>query len=242
MIFFPAIDIQDGKVVRLKKGRKEECVIYADNPLATAKEWQTQGAKWLHIIDLDGAFNGARKNTGIISQISERIKLKIQIGGGIRSLEDAEIYLNNGVERVIIGTLAMENPGILEKICQKFPGKIGVSLDMQNNTIKTRGWVNSSGISSNAILPQLEKMGVSFLIYTDIERDGMRTGPNLIGLNNLSKLTNLPIVIAGGISSPDDLSTLKKIARENHLQGVISGKAIYENAFTVKEAVELLKD
>lgn len=242
MIFFPAIDIQDSKVVRLKKGRKEESTIYSDNPLEVAKEWQDQGAQWLHIVDLDGAFDGVRKNTKIISEIANKIKLKIQIGGGIRSSEDVEIYLDSGVERIIIGTLAMENPPLLEKICQKFPEKIGVSLDMQNNSIKTRGWLNSSDISSEKILPLLQNMGISFLIYTDIERDGMRTGPNLNGLDNLAKLSELPIVVAGGISSLNDLSVLKEMAQKNHLEGVISGKAIYENAFTVNEAVRLLKD
>lgn len=239
MIIFPAIDIQDGKAVRLRQGKKADVSVYGEDPLDIARRWQKEGAQWLHIVDLDGAFAGNRVNSLKIGEIARETGLPIQTGGGIRSIEDAAIYLENGVTRVIIGTLALEDRESFSHMAKKWPGRVGVSLDAQNGVLKSRGWVKNTEIKIADILPELEQAGSAFIIYTDIERDGMQSGINMISLANILRLTSLPIIVAGGISTLDDIRKLRDMPHNGNLAGVISGRALYEGSLNLGQAMQL---
>lgn len=239
MIFYPAVDIQNGRAVRLHKGKKDQSTIFSNDPAAMARQWQDQGAEWLHIIDLDGAFAGNAKNAALIQTICQS-GLPCQIGGGIRSLEDAEFYLQAGAARLIIGTLALENTALFKEMCAAFPGKIGVSLDAEAGLLKTRGWVHNTNKKAVDVLPQLEECGASFIIYTDIERDGTKSGPNISELCAICKAARLPVIAAGGISSMADIEAIAALSDYANLNGVISGRAIYDGALNLPDAVACL--
>ncbi len=242
MIIFPAVDIQGGKAVRLKRGKKEDCDIFADNPLDAARAWAEQGAQWLHIVDLDGAFEGRRANAALIGAITRELGLPAQAGGGIRSISDAAQYLENGVTRVIIGTAALEKPEIFREMCREFPDKIGVSLDGENGMLKSRGWLADTGLKAADILQRLEDDGAAFVIYTDIARDGMQCGVNTAATEAILRQTRLPVIAAGGVSSLDDLKALMAIAHCGNLEGVISGRALYDGSLDLPAAITLLAD
>lgn len=241
MIFFPAIDIQGGKAVRLHQGRKEEATIFADDPLKMASQWLKQGAQWLHIVDLDGAFAGNRANFEIVAAICS-LGLPCQIGGGIRTRQDAQFYLDAGAKRLIIGTIALENPVLFRELCQEWPGQIGVSLDAQNGRLKTRGWLKDAGATASDVLPDLEQSGAAFVIYTDISRDGTRLGPNLDGLQAILSSTRLPVIAAGGIANLTDIQAIASLRNYANLEGVISGRAIYDGSLDVASAITCLKN
>ena len=241
MIIFPAVDIQDGKAVRLRQGKKEDYDVFSDDPVATAQEWQRQGATWLHIVDLDGAFGGKTVNLPLISRIADNLKIPFQVGGGIRSLEDAKRYLDAGAQRIIIGTAALENPDIFAEICDAFPGKIAISLDAQNGQLKSRGWLRDTGVNIGSLLPWLAKTGVSRIIYTDIERDGMKTGVNIPGLVRLLKHAPCPVIVAGGVASIEDVKNLADL-HEAGLDGFISGRALYEKTLNLPETISFLNE
>lgn len=241
MIIFPAVDIQGGKAVRLKQGKKEYSTVFADNPMDAARHWQRQGAHWLHIVDLDGAFAGVRANAPIIGQIVRQLGIPVQVGGGIRSLNDAEQYLQAGATRLIIGTTALEQPAIFREMCKEFPGKIGVSLDGENGRLKSRGWLSDTGLHVNEILPRLESDGAAFLIYTDIERDGMQCGLNLEAIKNLLQNTSLPVIAAGGLATMEDVAALSSLGASGNLLGAISGRALYDGSLDFAEAMQLLQ-
>lgn len=242
MILFPAIDIQNGHAVRLKQGRKEEYTVFAEDPLEMAKYWRKLGAKWLHIVDLDGAFAGYAKSAPIVERICSEVDIPVQIGGGIRNRETAKSYLDAGAKRIIIGTLALENPDIFAGLCKDFPHKIGVSLDAANGKLKTRGWEKDTDKSIEEVLPCLEEQGAAFVIYTDIERDGMQSGVNIDALEKLLKLSSIPVICAGGISNIDNLSMLDQKFRGTKLEGVISGRALYEGSLDFVAAQEMLEN
>lgn len=238
MIIFPAIDIKDGKVVRLRQGKKSEVEVFANNPLDFAMRWQDEGAEWLHVIDLDGAFAGSSINQDAIKKIARQTSLKIQVGGGIRDFETAQAYLSLGITRIIIGTIALENPGLFDKIASEFPEKVGVSLDASNGQLKTRGWVQNSALDMKQALAQLQK--TAFIIYTDIERDGMGSGINLNALRNILHITNKPVIAAGGIGCSDDLRNVASLAPEGNLEGVVIGKALYTGTVSLPEALNIM--
>lgn len=240
MIIFPAIDIQNGKVVRLRKGKKDNITIFGDDPLEVAHYWKDQGAEWLHIVDLDGAFEGRRANAPIIGKIAAECGLKIQAGGGIRQREDAAHYLDAGVERVIIGTTALEDPSTFRMICASYPGRVGVSLDAEKGELKTRGWIADSGLNVIKAVPELEKAGAAFIIYTDIERDGMQNGVNLQALAEILSSTSLPVIAAGGVTTLADIQKLYKLASSGNLEGAISGRALYEKTLHLPDAINWL--
>lgn len=239
MILFPAIDIKGGKAVRLLQGRKDQCTVFADNPVEMARHWRDQGAQWLHIVDLDGAFEGHCANSGIIGEIVQKIGLPVQVGGGIRSLEAAKSYLDAGATRLIIGTMALEQPQDFANLCGQFPGKIGVSLDAENGRLKSRGWVADAGLTLKEILPQLSAAGAAFLVYTDILRDGTKQGVNLDALKDLLQQTTLPVLAAGGVSNLEDIRNLCSLPYRN-LAGIITGRAIYEGTLSLSEALAIL--
>ena len=241
MIIFPAVDIQAGKAVRLRQGRKEDSDIFSENPIDVALQWQEQGAEWLHIVDLDGAFEGNTTNLPLISRMAKNLKIPFQIGGGIRSLEAAQKYIDAGAERLIIGTAALEDQTTFVEICKTFPGKIAVSLDAQNGYLKSQGWVHNTGLKISQILPWLAQMGVTNIIYTDIERDGMRAGVNIPALKSLLHITPCPVIVAGGIASMDDVKTLVNL-QEPNLEGFISGRALYEKSLDLPTTIVFLKN
>lgn len=239
MNIFPAVDIQDGKCVRLRQGVEDAVTVFSEDPAAMALKWQDMGAKWLHVIDLDGAFSGVPRNMELIRNLCSRISIPVQLGGGIRSVEVAASYLEAGVTRLIIGTVALEEPVLFAELCAAFPGQIGVSLDARDGRLKTKGWVEDAGKTVADVVPELEAAGASFFIYTDISRDGMQSGVNVPALEALLMLTDRPVLIAGGIATLDDIRAVYPLARKG-LAGVITGKAIYTGSLNLKEALEWL--
>lgn len=236
MILFPAIDIQNGKVVRLRQGRKEDSTVFYENPVETAIFWQKQGASFLHVVDLDGAFDPDKASFNILQKIMGEVNIPVQVGGGIRNVEVCKKYLDCGVERLIIGTTALEQPQVFAQMCSSFPGRIGVSLDADNGKLKTRGWISDSDKTFAAILPFLESAGASFIIYTDIARDGMQEGLNLNSLSSLLAMTSLPVIAAGGVNSLEDIKRCWSLSGKGNLEGIISGRALYEKTLDFKEA------
>ena len=240
MNFYPAIDIKDGKFIRLRQGRLDEVTVYGDNPVEIAKKFSEAGAKWIHVVDIDGAFKGKSINQKVILDIKKNSKTKIQVGGGIRTQESASFYLDNGIDRVVLGTIALENPKIIEQLCESYPGRIAVGIDAKKGLVATEGWSKTSTIEVSKLSKLYENIGVSCVIFTDIEKDGLMEGVSLNQLKNLLNNTKLNVIASGGVSSLDDLKKLKSLKKKN-LIGVISGKAIYENKFSVNKAVEILE-
>ncbi len=236
MIIFPAVDLQDGKAVRLKQGKANESTYYGD-ALEFALKWQEMGAQYLHLIDLDGAFDGYSANAKAVEQICSTLTIPVQLGGGIRSKEHAQYWFDKGVTRLIIGTMALEEPDKFKELCQSFSGKIGLSLDAYKNVLKTRGWVEDSKLSLEEVLPRVEKDGAAFLIYTDIERDGMQTGFNFDALEKLAKLTTLPLIAAGGLATIEDVQKIHTLTKNTSFVGAITGRAIYEGSLDLKQAL-----
>jgi phosphoribosylformimino-5-aminoimidazole carboxamide ribotide isomerase len=204
-----------------------------------ARHWARQGARWLHVVDLDGAFQGVPVNYELIRSICDAAEIPIQLGGGIRDRDTAESYFQAGVSRLVLGTLAMEDRQTLRELCQGYPGRIGVSLDADKGRLKSRGWVEDSGSTVFEVLPELESLGVAFAVYTDISRDGMQSGIDLDTVDALLDTTELPLIVAGGIDSMEHIKALYPF-REKGLSGVITGKAIYSGSLDFRDAVRWL--
>ena len=236
MILFPAVDIQNGKAVRLKQGRAHESTVFAEDPTDAAKAWEARGAQWLHVVDLDGAFDGAAKSREIVRRICTELSIPVQLGGGIRDMETARAYLDAGVTRLIIGTLALEQPELFAEMCRTFPGRIGVSLDAEGGKLKTRGWVADTGLTVDGSLPRLLEDGAAFIIYTDIERDGMQCGVNVAALEHISRLSTVPVIAAGGVATLADVQKLYPLTLTTSLVGAVSGRALYEGTLNLEEA------
>ena len=241
MIIFPAVDLQDGKAVRLKQGRAEESTVFNDDPVAAALHWQNQGAEWLHLIDLDGAFQGRSVNADLVARISARLDIPIELGGGVRDEDAARMWFDAGVTRLIIGTMALEKPQEYARLCSLFPGKIGVSLDAVDGRLKTRGWVTDAGLTVDEVMPRLVGDGTAFIIYTDIARDGMQSGVNMPMLSHLAETSPVPVVAAGGVATLEDIKALYPLSVKANLQGAISGRAIYEGTLNLPEAMAWIK-
>lgn len=227
MIFFPAIDLKQGNCVRLFKGEINKATIFNDNPANQAKEFEDLGFKYLHIVDLDGAFAGKSANENSVKEILKNIRIPAQLGGGIRSLKQIEKWLNLGISRVILGTIALKNPEIVKQACKEFAGKIVVGIDAKNGFVATEGWVETSNIKAVELAKKFEDCGVSAIIYTDISRDGTLTGPNLEETKNLAKNISIPVIISGGVSSDFDILEIKKLTNHN-ISGAIVGRALYD--------------
>ncbi|SIQ93313.1 1-(5-phosphoribosyl)-5-[(5-phosphoribosylamino)methylideneamino]imidazole-4-carboxamide isomerase [Halanaerobium kushneri] len=237
MIVLPAIDLKAGEVVRLKQGDFDRKTVYSQDPLAVAKEFVEKGAKWLHLVDLDGASQGESQNFAVIKQIAAETELKIQTGGGIRKKEDVKRLLDLGVKRVIIGTLAVKNPELLAEIIEEFGAEsILVSIDARDGKVATSGWLEASEKDMLDFAREMEELGVKYILYTDIGRDGMLSGPDFKGLRKLKAETDLKIIASGGISSNQDLYDL---AAEN-FYGSITGQAIYQDKVDLKEVLARL--
>ena len=241
MIIFPAVDIKDGKCVRLQKGRADATTVFAEDPVEAALHWEKQGARWLHLVDLDGAFAGKPVNLPLITRLCAALSIPVQMGGGIRTVETAKAYVQAGVTRLIIGTMALDNPEMFQAMCAALPGKIGVSLDTEGGMLKTKGWVADSGQTIQEVLPRLAGQGASFIIHIDIDRDGMQSGVNLALLGELAKTSPLPLIAAGGVATLDDIKNLYPLSKNSNLQGAITGRAIYEGTLNLPEAMAWLQ-
>ena len=224
MILYPAIDLKDGKCVRLEQGDFNKLAVYDLSPLEVAKSYEKAGSEVIHIVDLDGARTGERKNALIVQEIVEKTNLNIQLGGGIRSLETISFWLELGIQRVILGTIAIEDKRLVEQAVLMYGDRIIVGVDAKDSKVAINGWEESTNQNSFEFCKQLEQIGIKTVVYTDISKDGMLNGPNLDAYKKLAKETNLNIIASGGVSSINDLLTLKQL----NIYGAISGKALYE--------------
>ncbi len=240
MIILPAIDLKEGKCVRLEQGLMDRDTVYSDDPAAQALTWQEQGGEYLHIVDLDGAFAGVPKNKDAIEAIVAAIDIPCEIGGGIRDLQTIEAYLSLGVDRVILGTIAKENPAFVKEACDTFPGRIVVGIDAKDGLVAVRGWADVTEKKATELAKEMEGFGVAAIIYTDIARDGMMQGPNIEATRALAESISIPVIASGGLSSLDDIRRLMAI-ESSGVTGVITGKAIYSGAIDLREAVALTK-
>jgi len=236
MIVIPAIDLKDGNCVRLVQGKKGAVTVYSNNPANAARQWESYGAKLLHIVDLDGAFTGSQKNLNAIIKIRQSVKIALQVGGGIRSIGNIMNLFSAGIDRIIIGTAAIEDPEFLTSSCRKYPGKVLIGIDAKEGMVAIRGWEEVTSINANELARRLEIMGVAGIIYTDINRDGMLSGPNIDATREMVESVHIPVIASGGVSGIEDIKNLMKI---KNLWGVITGKAIYSGALDLKEAMKI---
>jgi len=236
VIVIPAIDLKDGKCVRLEQGLMERDTVFNDNPGAQARAWQEQGAELLHIVDLDGAFAGEPKNREAIEAIVRAVSIPTQLGGGIRDIATITAYLSLGVSRVIIGTAAQRNPELVKEACEKFPGRIVVGIDAKDGMVAVQGWAEVTGITAVELARKFEGFGVSAIIYTDISRDGMLQGPNVEATKQLAESISIPVIASGGLSTLQDIKNLMAVESAG-VSGVITGKAIYTGAIDLAEAI-----
>jgi len=234
MIIFPAIDIKDGKCVRLIKGDFNQMTSYEKSPFDQAKIYFQNGFSNIHIVDLDGALQGKPSNSNIVKEILKNLKLKIQIGGGIRTIDDVDNWVKSGVDKVIIGTAAVENKGLLKTACEKFKNKIAISLDVKDGFIFLSGWKKQTNILAANFLKEIENFGVSRIVYTDINKDGTKEGPNIKDAIELSNKVKIPFIVSGGISSIEDIKRIKSLNNPN-IEGIIVGKSIYDGDIKIKE-------
>ena len=239
MLIIPAIDLKDGKCVRLRQGRMEEATVFSDDPVATAGRWFEAGARRLHVVDLNGAFEGKPVNAGVIEEITAAYPdLPVQVGGGIRDEETIETYLNAGVKFVIIGTKAVNTPHFVGDVCAEFPGHIIVGLDAKDCKVAIDGWSKLSGHDVVDLARKFQDEGVEAIIYTDIGRDGMMTGVNIESTVKLARSISIPVIASGGITNLDDIRKLCEVADEG-IMGAITGRAIYEGTLDFSEAQKL---
>lgn len=232
MILYPAIDMLDGQAVRLKQGKRDEVTVYGD-PVAIARRWGAQGARWLHLVDLSAAFAGQTRNLPLIRAVVEAFGGPVELGGGLRTMADIDRRMEIGVSRVIIGTAAAENPELVAEACRKYPGKVAVGIDAKNGMVATRGWVEATSLTATDLALRMRDLGVKTVIYTDVSRDGMMQGPNVEATRALIGATGMEIIGSGGVSAIDDLLHF----RDAGCAGAILGKALYEKAFTLADAL-----
>lgn len=238
MLLFPAIDLKEGKAVRLRQGRLEDSTVYADNPVEVAKDFERQGAEYLHIVDLNGAFSGKPVNDGIIQQIVASVSLKIQVGGGIRTMERITELLELGVERVILGTIAVKNPELVEEAARCYGQRVIVGIDAKEGMVAVQGWAETTKMRAIDLGKAMKNVGIESIVFTDIARDGMLQGPNIESTVQMAQETGLKVIASGGISTLADLQNLQAEVQKGILiEGAITGKALYSGAFTLKEAL-----
>jgi phosphoribosylformimino-5-aminoimidazole carboxamide ribotide isomerase len=236
MLVIPAIDLKDGQCVRLLQGRKDAVTTYSNEPAKTAKRWESYGAKLLHIVDLDGAFTGRQTNLDAITKIRQSVKIPLQVGGGIRNIGNVMNLFSAGIDRIIIGTAAIEDPEFLTYACKNYPGKVLIGIDAKDGMVAIKGWEEVTSLSAKDLVRRLEIFGVAGIVYTDISRDGMLSGPNIDATRAIVEGVKIPVIASGGVSSVDDIKNLMKI---QNLWGAITGKAIYSGAMDLKEAIQI---
>ena len=240
MIIIPAVDIKNGKCVRLVQGRKDDETVFSDDPAAMAEKWAHAGAELIHVVDLDGAFEKSPQNIDVVKKILDTVETPIQLGGGIRNEQTVRKYLEMGVKRVIIGTEAINNPEWVEQTAKNFPDGIVVGIDARNGFVAIEGWTESTRIQAVDLARRFENCGVAAINFTDIHRDGMQTGPNLEETRRLAEAINIPVVASGDVSSIKDIKNLLPLEAVG-VVGVITGKALYSGTLDFKEALSLVR-
>ncbi len=236
MLIIPAIDLKDGQCVRLRQGLMDDSTVFSDDPVAMAGRWVDAGARRLHLVDLNGAFGGKPINGGVVNAIAQAYPdLPIQIGGGIRSLETIESYLEAGVNYLIIGTLAVKDPEFISRACKQFPGHIIVGLDAKDGLVATDGWAEVSSLKATELAKRFEQDGVSSIVYTDISRDGMMQGVNVDATLTMAHASSIPVIASGGITNMDDIRALQAVSDQG-IFAAVTGRAIYEGTLDVREA------
>lgn len=241
MLVIPAIDLKEGKCVRLIQGREDREIVFSLAPPSVAKGWEQAGAELIHVVDLDGAFKGKPINRDAIREIVDAVKVPIQLGGGIRSLKSIEDWLASGVSRVVLGTVAINDPALVEEACSKFPGRIVVAVDARDGIVVVKGWVEDSTVTASELARRFEKDGVASIVFTDIKRDGMLVGPNIKAAKELAESIAIPIIISGGISSLNDVREIIPLEAAG-IKGMIIGRALYDGSIDLSEAIRLVKD
>ena len=238
MLVIPAVDLKDGRCVRLRQGRMDAETVYSDDPVAMAQSWVDQGAAWLHVVDLDGAVEGEPRNLSVIERLVHTVSVPVQVGGGIRSIDRIERYVELGVARVIIGTLAVEQPTLAADICHRFPQRIAVSLDARDGKVALKGWQESAALDYLSVARQIDAWQPAVMVFTAIQRDGTLEGPDLPRLKEVLAAVSLPVIVAGGVGQLDHLQSLLPLAVAG-LSGVIIGKALYDGSIAFHEALAI---
>ncbi len=234
MLVIPAIDLKDGRCVRLVQGRRDQVTSYSDDPASVARRWVEEGAILIHVVDLDGAFSGIQKNLERIKEIRSAVDVALEVGGGIRGMERVEELFSIGVDRVILGTSAVKDPDLLSSATERYPGRVLVGIDARDGIVAIRGWEESAGMEAVEFALRVQEIGVAGIIYTDISRDGMLSGPNVEAIRTMVEAVRVPVIASGGVSSIDDIMRLKEI---RGLWGAIVGKAIYTGRVDLAEAI-----
>lgn len=237
MIIYPAIDIMGGKCVRLYQGRADRATVYADNPADMALRWRSEGAEFLHLVDLDGAFKGSPQNLTAIENVVNAVDIPVQLGGGLRTIEDLDRVFDVGVSRAILGTSVITDPELVKAACARYPGKIVAGIDAREGKVSIKGWVEDTDIFAVDLAMQLEIYGISRIVYTDILSDGTQKGVNIFATEELAGGIKIPVIASGGVSTIGDIRQLKPL-QASGVEGVIVGRALYEGNFTLAEAFE----
>ncbi len=240
MTIIPAIDIKNGNCVRLLQGRMDAETVYSHDPVKIAMQWQNEGAQIIHIVDLDGAVEKTPKNLNLIREIIKSVDVDIQVGGGIRDEETIALYVESGVARVVIGTEAIKNPKLVVDACKHYPGRIIVGIDARNGMVSIEGWTQTTDVSAVDLAKRFEDSGVCAINFTDIQRDGMQSGPNIEETQRLAQAVAIPVVASGGVSGLQDIKKLLPLEKFG-VVGIITGKALYTGALSLKEAISLCK-
>jgi phosphoribosylformimino-5-aminoimidazole carboxamide ribotide isomerase len=238
MLIIPAVDIKNGKCVRLYQGRMDEETVFSDDPSAMAKRWADEGAEIIHVVDLDGAVEKSPRNLDSIKRIIDRINAQVQVGGGIRNEKTVKMFFDMGVKRVVIGTEAIQNPKFVKDVCRAFPDKIVVGIDARNGMVAIEGWTKTTQIKALDLAKQFEDSGVAAVNFTDIHRDGMKTGPNIDETRRLAEAVSIPVVASGGVSTIEDIKNLMALETVG-VVGIITGRALYSGSLNLKEAIDI---
>ena len=240
MILYPAIDLKDGNAVRLLRGEMDKATVFNEDPAAQARAFVEAGCEWLHLVDLNGAFAGEPVNAAPVEAILRECNVPAQLGGGIRDMATIEAWIEKGLARVILGTVAVENPDLVRDAAKAFPGKVAVGIDARNGMVATKGWAEETNVQVTDLARSFEDAGVAAIIYTDINRDGAMQGPNIEATADLAKAVDIPVIASGGVSSISDLIALRDCGAD--LNGAISGRALYDGAIDLKEALTTLSE
>lgn len=238
MILYPAIDLKDGQAVRLLRGEMDQATVFNDDPAAQARAFVDAGCEWLHLVDLNGAFAGEPVNAAPVEAILKECKVPAQLGGGIRDMATIETWIEKGLARVILGTVAVENPDLVREAAKAFPGKVAVGIDARDGMVATKGWAEETNVKVTDLARSFEDAGVAAIIYTDINRDGAMQGPNIQATADLARAVSIPVIASGGVSSLDDLIALRDCGVA--LDGAISGRALYDGAIDLSQAIRAL--
>ena len=240
MLIIPAIDLKEGRCVRLQRGVMSTATIYSDSPALTARRWEGQGAQWLHVVDLDGAFAKKPRNLAAIAAIVDSVGIPVQVGGGVRTLETLAAYLEIGVERVVMGTAAHSDPEILVQACQSFPGKVVLGIDSREGKVAIEGWSQTTEVGSGDLAARFASLALAAIVYTDISRDGMQTGPNVEATRQLARAVKKPVIASGGVGNLDHIRALLPLEQDGVI-GVIIGRALYSGNVELSEAIALAR-